>query len=391
MKRSGMLLVVCTGLLAGCSGSSPRAAHSATPSPSVSTSASPVPSISITALRAVPKAESLPTFKAVKIAGANYPAGLAAAPDGRIFFSELYGGRIRVIRPDGTLDPTPWANVNELYDITWTQFFHGGLTGIAFDPEFRSNHFVYVVTQIPDEKTGISKESLILRFVEKGGRGTAPRILLRVPAAKFDNIYSLVFGPDGMLYIPSGLGRHRDKEADPLDDLLGKILRVTRDGKAPGANPYGDRAPLVWTTGIRNAFDIAFDPSGFILSSDNGTVGHDEINLYMPAHDYGYPSHQGFTRTRGLTPPMLDFGSDAEGPVGVIYYTGAKFPELQGRFIMCMNHGKGMVALRLAPSDPGHLLAFTPIMDDCTLDLIQMPDGSIVFSDPQSIYRLARA
>jgi glucose/arabinose dehydrogenase len=391
MKRWGIALGACVGLLAACTGS-PKPQSSSSASTSSSVSVTPSPSFSITALRALPKTESLPRFTAVKITGANYPAGLAAAPDGRIFFSELYGGRIRVIRADGTLDPKPWFDVNAKFKIHWEQFFHGGLTGLAFDPEFKKNHFVYAVTQVPDAKTGIASKSLILRFVEKNGRGSVPTVLLTVPAAKFDNIYSLVFGPDGMLYVPSGQGRHRAKGADPLDDLLGKILRVTRDGKAPGDDPYGERAPLVWTTGIRNAFDIAFGSSaGYIVGGDNGTVGHDEINLYLPGRDYGYPGKQGFTSARGLTPPLLDFGSDAEGPVGIIYYTGSKYPQLRGRFLMCMNHGKGMVALRIAPSDPGRLLSLTPIMPDCTLDLIQMPDGSVVFSDAQTIYRLARA
>jgi glucose/arabinose dehydrogenase len=390
MKASVAIVIACVGLLAGCTSSPPRAATS--PSSSVSVTASPSPSVSITALRALPKTESLPRFKAVKITGANYPAGLAAAPDGRIFFSELYGGRIQVIGRDGTLDPKPWADVNAIYGIEWTKFYHGGLTGIAFDPQFSKNHFVYVVTQVPNKKTGLPTKSLILRFVEANGRGTKPKVILTVPAAKFDNIYSLVFGPDGMLYIPSGQGRHRAKGADPLGDLLGKILRVTRDGKAPGGNPYGARAPLVWTIGIRNAFDIAFDPaSGFALGTDNGTVGHDEINLYVPGRDYGYPGQQGYTTARGLTPPLLDFTTDAEGPVGITYYGGSTYPQLRGRFLMCNNHGMGMVALRLDPSDPGRLLNLTPIMPSCTLDVVQMPDGSVVFSDAQAIYRLARA
>lgn len=294
-----------------------------------------------------------------------------------------------MIRPNGSLDPDPWADVNAIYGIRWEQFFHGGLSGIAFDPAFARNRFVYVVTQVPHEKTGFAKRSLIVRFKEVKGRGTRPRILLRIPASKFDNTYSLVFGPDGMLYIPSGfLGRSRPKRADPLGDLRGKILRVTPDGKAPGDNPHGARAPLVWATGLKNAFDMAFFPrSDFAIAGENGTAGHDEVNLLMPGHDYGYPKHEGFTRIRGLTPPMLDYESDSPAPVGIIYYRGRRYPALRGRFLMCNNDG-GMVALRIDRSDPGTLRRLTPLVRECTLDLVQMPDGSVVFSDAQGIYRL---
>jgi glucose/arabinose dehydrogenase len=395
-------------LLASCSGSSEPDAvgtseTSSAPTTSVSTGSTtstqattttsappqPIPrgTVKITPLRSPPPREKLPAFRAVRIAGANYPAGLAAAPDGRVFYSELWGGKIRIIRRDGSVDPKPWADVNALYGIRWEQFYHGGLSGIAFDPEFERNHFVYVVTQVPDKKTGFATKSLIVRFKERNGRGRSPRILLEISASKFDNTYSLVFGPDGMLYIPSGfLGTNRP------GNLRGKVLRVTPDGKAPGDNPYGKDAPRVWATGFKNAFDLAFFPGkDFAVAGENGTDAHDEINLLMAGHDYGYPKYEGFTRSRKVTPPMLDYKDDRQAPVGIIYYRGRRYPALRGRFLMCENSGNGMVALRIDRSDPGRLLNMTPIVDECTLDIVETPDGSVVFSDPEGVYRLAPA
>lgn len=390
--------ITCAALLAaGCSGSSQQAAKTAsqaTPAASAQARPSQVPRRSphVTPLRSYPPAEKLPAFAAVKIADANFPAGLAAAPDGRILYSELWGGRIRVIRPNGTVDPEPWADVNRLYGIRWTRFYHGGLSGIAFDPEFEQNRFAYVVTQIPSKRNGLPARTLILRFKEVKGRGRSPQVILTIRADVYDNTYSVVFGPDEMLYIPSGfLGESRPKGEDALADPRGKILRVTRDGEPADGNPFRARAPRVWASGFKNAFDIAFFPrSKLAVAGESGPEAHDEINLVMPGHNYGYPDHQGVTSAKGVTSPLLDYGSNRTSPVGIIYYTGSRYPALRGRFLMCENHGRGMLALRINRSNPGRLLNLTPLVPECTIDLVQARDGSVVFSSSQAVYRLVQ-
>jgi glucose/arabinose dehydrogenase len=396
--RTVLLSTAAAVMLAtGCSGSSDAPEATSTRAETTAGQAGAKPqripkaTVAITPRVSVPS-ESLPAYRASRITTAAYPAGLAAAPDGRILYSELWGGRIRVIRRDGSLDPKPWADVNAEYGIRWRRFYHGGLSGIAFDPEFARNRFVYVVTQIPNKRTGLPSRSLIVRYEEVNGRGTAPRVLFTIPASIFDNVYSVVFGPDEMLYVPSGfLGRSRPKGEDELDGLRGKILRVTRDGMAPGDNPYGSRAPRAWATGFKNAFDIAFFPgSRNAVAGESGPEAHDEINLVLPGNHYGYPEQQGAARARGVTPPLFDYGDDRTSPVGIAYYSGRRHPALRGRFLMCENHGRGMLALRSDPSRPGRLRNVTPIVPECTIDVVQTPGGSIVFSDAGAIYRLVQ-
>lgn len=378
-------------LFSACSGGGERAGGQSTPRASGTASPSKSRGVAIAPLTQPPGAERLPAFRSVKLAEANYPSGLASAPDGRIFYSELYAGRIRVIGRDGKVDPKPWADVNAIYGIRWTQFFHGGLSGIAFDPEFSTNGFVYVITQVPDAKTGIASKTMIVRFREQAGRGTEPAVLLEIPASKFDNVYSIVFGPDGMMYIPSGQNQPHPKGADPITSPLGKTLRLTRDGKAPGDNPHGKVAPMVWASGIRNAFDIAFDPAtGFAVGGENGTEANDEINLIMPGHDYGHPRHRGLVEVEGITKPLLDYGKDRVAPTGIIRYDHARYAELRGAFLMCHNHGPGMFALRLDLGDPARLTAMTKISDRCAIDVVASPDGQIYFSDATTIWRLTR-
>ena len=318
------MLVWSILLVAGCSGAGEPETQS-TPDNTVGESAA-TPSVEKTPIpkgterirprTSYPPREQLPGFTSERITSANLPAGLAAAPDGRILYSEFWRGRIRVIRPNGTLDPEPWADVNRIYGIRWTRFYHGGLSGIAFDPDYARNRFVYVVTQTPSKRNGLPDRTLILRFKEVNGRGTSPKILYRIRAKIFDNVYSLVFGPDGMLYIPSGfLGRSRPKGEDPLTDRRGKILRVTRGGEPPGDNPWGGRAPRAWAAGFKNAFDLAFVPgTRNAIAGESGPEAHDEINFVMPGHDYGYPDDQGVTNARGVTSPLFDYGSERTSP-----------------------------------------------------------------------------
>lgn len=393
--RSAILLACTATIAVGCSGSSDTTSEASRESTSAKPRIAgptriPKGTVRVTSLQSLPPAEKLPTFRAVRIASANVPAGLAAAPDGRILYSEFWGGKVRIIRPNGTVDPEPWADVNKIYRIRWTRFYHGGLSGIAFDPQYRRNRFVYVVTQEPSKRNGLPSMSLILRFKEVNGRGTAPKILYRIRADVFDNVYSLVFGPDGMLYIPSGfLGTSRPKGEDPLADRRGKLLRVTRDAAAPGDNPFGGRAPRVWASGFKNAFDLAFVPgSRNAVAGESGPEAHDEINLVMPGHDYGYPDHQGKTSAKGVTSPLYDYGSDRTSPVGIVYYSGNRYPTLRGRFLMCENHGRGLIALRVRTKSPAKLLNFTPLVPNCTIDVIQTREGSIVFSSSTAIYRL---
>ena len=394
------MLVWSIFLIAGCSGAgepetqstSDTTVGASAAAPSVEKTPIPKGKERIRPRTSYPPPEQLPRFTSEKITSANLPAGLAAAPDGRILYSEFWRGRIRVLRPNGTLDPEPWADVNRIYGIRWTRFYHGGLSGIAFDPDYARNRFVYVVTQTPSKRNGLPDLTLILRFKEVNGRGTSPKILYRIRAKIFDNVYSLVFGPDGMLYIPSGfLGRSRPKGEDPLTDRRGKILRVTRGGEPPGDNPWGGRAPRAWAAGFKNAFDLAFVPgTRNAIAGESGPEAHDEINFVMPGHDYGYPDDQGVTNARGVTSPLFDYGSERTSPAGIVLYTGDRYPALGSRYLMCENHGRGLIALRVRTKSPARLLNYTPLLPNCTIDIVQARDGTVVFSDEAAIYRLVQ-
>ena len=109
----------------------------------------------------------------------------------------------------------------------------------------------------------------------------------------------------------------------------------------------------------------------------------------MAGHDYGYPDHQGVTTAKGLRHRCSTTAPTALAP-GILYYTGNRYPALRGRFLMCENHGRGMLALRINRATPGRLRNLTPLVPECTLDLVETRDGTVVFSDSSAIYRLAQ-
>lgn len=397
IARRALVLTVCSGLLACTSSgpagvgnpSSPGPTKSVTPSPSP-TSPSPTtsPPLLVKALKALPGPEKgLPSLNVRQIAVGNYPAGLAVAPDGRIFFTELYGGSIRVIDKKGRV--SQWFDVNGHFNIKWTKFVHGGLTAIAIDSDFETNHYVFAVTQVPSKKTGLPKESLILRFTEKNGRGSALEVLLRIPATAFDNVYSLVFAPDGTIFVPSGHSARKGVWDTP-GDLVGEILHITRDGSAASGNPFGASGPMTWAYGMRNTFDVAIEPeTGYLVGGDNNDVGRDEINLIAPGRFYGWSKYQGIVKSAsGMTQPLLDFGPGHWAPVGIIRYDGARFPKLRGLFLMCTNHRPGVYAIRIDTRSPARLVSFTKIAPECSIDIAASPGGRIYIADPTTVYEL---
>ena len=362
--------------------------ESTPPSPAPSASEVELTPLAVRPRHSIPAAEEgLPSLSATKVTDGNYPAGLAVAPDGRIFFTELYGGVIRVIDERGAV--SEWYDVNEHFDIEWTEFYHGGLSAIAIDPEFRTNHYVFAVTQVPSRDTGLPVKSLILRFTERNGVGTRPKVLLTVPAQKITNIYSLVFSSSGTVFVPSG-AYLRPGAADQPGDLAGEVLHITRDGDPVPGGPLGPKAPMTWAYGLRMPFDVAIEPeTGYLVGGENGEKGHDEIDLIAPGRYYGWAEHEGIVEAASeMTQPLVDLGPGHWAPVGMIRYDGARYPKLRGLYLVCMNHQPGVYAMRIDPGPPARLMSFTKVAATCSIDIAASRDGRIFIADAYAIYEL---
>ena len=248
------------------------------------------------------------------VTGLEVPWALAFAPDGRLFLTER-PGRVRVVENDRLL-PDPALTLSDVYARG-----EAGLLGLALDPDFESNHFVYL--QYTAERPGRDPETKIVRYLE--ARNTlvdGVTLLDGLPAHRVHDGGRLRFGPDGALYATLGDVADRTTPQD-LGTLAGKILRITREGLTPRDNPF---ASQVFSYGHRNPQGFDWHPAtGDMWATEHGAVGNDEVNQIRGGQNHGWPDVEGLDTAVGVTPPVLLF-TPAVAPSGASFYTGGAFP-----------------------------------------------------------------
>lgn len=224
-------------------------------------------------------------FVAEQVAGGGLKiAKMVVAPDGRIFFTEVDSGQIRVIHPNQGLLPTPWATV------TVTNGGHQGLLGLVLAPDFGQSGYVYVMATVPGANQGDPTTTSILRFTDDPVNNVGTNEVAKVtglPTANINNGGELVFAQDGTLFVSVGdVEVPANSQADAATSLAGKVLRYdVLDGGNPDAaatipadNPYTGSPE--WCRGLRNTFGMARHPTtGGLFGADNGPASDDELNF----------------------------------------------------------------------------------------------------------------
>lgn len=317
---------------------------------------------------------------------------MAFTPDGRLFFTEKNSGAIRIMTPDNKLVDDPFVQVQDVY-ASWEQ----GMLGLAIDPDFETNHYVYVYYSAlvnTDNGSGGKVVNRVLRFTDSNNAGTDMKVIIdNIPASRgFHSGGAIAFGPDGKLYITVGDATEHIFAQDP-SIVLGKVLRINKDGTIPEDNPYANLP--VYTIGHRNMYGIAFDKdSGTGLVTENGDFRYDELNIIGKGGNYGFPT---------LQPPNLppERGDDASikpvrsywdtiAPTQMIYYTGDIVPELKGMFLFGTFTGD-IYGVRLSEDNKRVVqeikidLRHFPFVP--TVGIAQSPDGKIYYGGYQ-IYTL---
>lgn len=338
-----------------------------------------------------PLAPSSEVTTSVIATGLDTPWALRFAPDGRLFITER-PGRVRVM-VDGVLQPAPVLTIAG----TETLSAEEGLQGMALDPAFATNGFMYLYYTYT-ASNGTMKNR-VARFTISGNTAVGEPVTLvdAIPGSRFHNGGRIAFGPDGKLYIATGAA-DVDAAAQDVSSLAGKILRINPDGSIPTDNPFGGSP--VYSLGHRNPQGLAWHPvTGALWSTEHGPTGtppfccHDEVNVITPGGNYGWPKYYGSLintthASRTVADPIFpvwESGSGKWAPGGGIFYTGDQLagPWADSLLFAGLGFqnagGRALYRLGIGADDA------TPTGLDSVLvnqfgrlrDVVQGPDGSI--------------
>jgi glucose/arabinose dehydrogenase len=343
--------------------------------------------------------------------GLGSPTAMTAAPDGRVFITTQVGD-LRVVK-NGALLATPFVH------LTVDSNGERGLLGVAFDPNFASNQFVYLYYTVP----GTGVHNRVSRFTASGDVAVAgsEKVILDLnplSSATNHNGGAIHFGLDGMLYIDVGENANA-ANSQTLNNLLGKTLRIdvsqitasdppNSDKLIPPDNPFVTQATginrAIYALGLRNPFTFAVQPgTGTIFINDVGQSTWEEINRLVPGSNYGWNLSEGFANPNppsGLGPgtyrdPLLSYnhsGGPAGGGIaivgGVFYnppggatnlfpaaYSGKYFyADLGGNWIRVFDPANtGSLA------NPDTSTGFATSTVGNPVDLLQAPDGGLYY------------
>ncbi|UPY37041.1 PQQ-dependent sugar dehydrogenase [Sediminicoccus sp. KRV36] len=276
------------------------------------------------------------------------PWGGGFLPDGRLLVSER-PGRARLMSPDGRLSP-PLAGLPEV--VAEGQ---GGLLDLQPAPDFATSAEIFF-TAATWVEGGVLTRLSCARLTPRGIEGVRP-VLDAAPAQPRGRLHyggRLAFSPDGAhLFLTTGERNENRERAQKLNDLAGKVIRLTRQGEIPRDNPFFGREGLrgeIFTYGHRNPQGIAFNPAtGGLLVAELGPRGGDELNLIQPGRNFGWPEVSygreysgrqiagGRTSGPGITEPLRHWAPSVS-PSGIQFAPVHAQPLWRGAlYVACLN------------------------------------------------------
>lgn len=342
----------------------------------------------------------------VLTSGLEQPWSIAWLPDGRMLVTER-PGRLRLIERDGKMSE-PIAGVPAVKSLAGQ-----GLHDVLLDPNFRRNRLLYFTYYAPrpnDQPPAIADWIAWLNL-PAGEHEKNPYGFERVARAKLsqdgrslEEVTTILEGGDRRLVLsrdrkllvtatpPVGGGIRVDDEAQRLENLYGKVLRVNLDGSVPKDNPFVGKSgvrPEIYAFGLRDMLGAALHPrTGLLWTAENGPRGGDELNVIRPGRNYGYPIitygreysraliNEGKTAQEGLEQPVY-YWTPSIAPSGMLFYTGKLFPQWRNSLFVGALAGKKLIRLTLEDERVTSEESLLVERGKRIRDVRQGPDGAV--------------
>ena len=263
------------------------------------------------------------------------PWAIDISTEGKIYFTEK-SGSIRVIE-DGELNSQPLITFSD----SFVSQGEGGLMGIALDPNYLQNHYIYVMHSYSEANKIYNR---VVRLIENNNRASIDKILLdKIPGGQIHNGGRIKIGPDQKLYITTGDAGNPSLAQDPTS-TGGKILRIELDGSIPNDNPIINSP--IYSLGHRNPQGLAWNSDNVLYASEHGPFAHDEINIIQPGGNYGWPLVQGDDDSNQIIiqKPLIHSKEVTWAPSGITFVNQGPWQE---ELLVATLRGQQLLAISL--------------------------------------------
>ena len=334
--------------------------------------------------------------------GLQNPWAVAFLPEGKFLVTER-PGRMRVIAADGTLG----AALQGLPAIAAGG--QGGLLDVVLDSDFARSRTVYFCYSEP-APTHNGTNSTALAKAQLSADQTTLENLQVIFSQRPKKASQLHFGcriverRDGTLLLTLGERYHFKEEAQNLQNHLGKIVRIHKDGGVPKDNPFvgrSDALPEIWSYGHRNPQGAALAPDGSYWMNEHGPQGGDEINRPTAGKNYGWPVitygenygsgkiGDGKTHQAGMAQPVHHW-TPSIAVSGMAFITSDRYPGWKGDMVVGALKAQRLERIRFEGNKISKVEHLLPDLGQRVRDVRQGPDGWLYVLTDRSNGQLLR-